>query len=475
MSIVSSVRWVAVSQASRVVSQLVSITVLARLLPSQDYGMMSMAMTVTNLAFLFRDLGTSAAIIRRRELTHRMKCTVYWLNVGIAIVIALILLAAAFPIAHAFGEKRLSGMIMVLAIIFPISSISLVQQALMERESKFRVLARIEVVSAFGGLGLAILLATNGAGIWSLVLQMVFSAILMTVQLLMAAEWRVSRIFFRKEIDSILGFGANLSLFRFVIYLEQNADSMVIGKLLGSAALGVYSMAFKVMLFPIQNLTWVVSRALLPALSRRQGSPQALGALYLRSLGTICIVTAPLMAGVFFLREEFVAIVFGPRWSAVPDVLKWLAPVGFIQSITASTAVAFMALGKSRLMLILEILGCILQVGAFIIGVKWQIEGVAASYFVANLINFLPNFWFAAFVLRIALLEAFLEIVTPVIASCFMLLALYVMQIVIVTLPISMILAFSLKVAVGALAYSFFLLVILRKDISDIRALAKSG
>jgi O-antigen/teichoic acid export membrane protein len=144
MRLASSARWVAVSQAARVISQLTSITVLARLLPPESYGLMAMAMTVTNLAFLFKDLGTSAAIVQRKELTDELICTVYWLNLGLGLLIGLILVAAAFPIAAGYKQERLIGMIMVLALVFPISSLAAVPQALMERESQFRVLARIE-------------------------------------------------------------------------------------------------------------------------------------------------------------------------------------------------------------------------------------------------------------------------------------------------------------------------------------------
>lgn len=475
MGLASSARWAAVSQAARVISQLASITVLARLLPPESYGLMAMAMTVTNLAFLFKDLGTSAAIVQRKELTEDLKCTVYWLNFGFGLLIGLLLVAAAYPIAAGFKQERLSGMLIALALVFPISSLGSVPQALMERESRFRVIARIEAVSSLGGLALAIAIALAGGEIWSLVLQMLFSTTLATVQSFLAAGWRPKMRFVPRELHSIFSFGANLSLFRLVIYLEQNADSIIIGKLLGSAALGIYSMAYKVMLFPVQNLTAVASRVLFPALSRHQGSIDMMAGIYLRSVGTICIMTAPMMAGLYFLREPFVAIVFGPKWAAAAEILKWLAPVGFIQSITAGTGVVFMSLGRSRLMLFLGVLGAALQVGAFVIGVRWGIEGVAASYFVANLLNLLPCFVCSLVLLRVAARDALLEVGKPILASCFMLVILQQLHGVAGFASLSLPAAFALSVAAGAAAYAFALLVLLRHDVSDIRALLRFG
>jgi O-antigen/teichoic acid export membrane protein len=473
MGVVSSVRWVAVSQSARVASQLISVAVLSRILLPEAYGLMAMAMTVTNLVFLFRDAGTTAALIQRKELTPSLQSTVYWTNVGLGVLLAMILAALAIPIAKLFGQAQLSPMIVVLALVFPIASLGLVHQALMERALQFRTLARIEVVGAVGGLAVAISLALYGAGVWSLVFQMVVSALLISVQLVWASDWKPKRIFRRSDLRELLGFGGNLSLFRAVVYLHQNADSVIIGKLLGSAALGIYSMALKIMLFPLQNLTTVVSRVLFPKLSQSQESPEIMGGMYLRAVSAICMLTAPMMAGVFILREEFVAIMFGPSWSEVADVLKWLAAVGFATSVASTTGDVFMSLGRTRLLLGFGIFGAVLQLSAYIIGVRWGIEGVAAGSLVASVINFFPSFYYAALLSKIPLANAAMTLVRPVLASAAMILFLGGMQPVFHALPLPLILIFALQVVTGALIYAFTLLVILRQDISDMRALVK--
>lgn len=475
MGLVSSVRWVAVSQGARVASQLVSMVVLARLLPPESYGLMAMAMTVTNLAFLFRDMGTSVALIQCKVLSDELKCTLYWVNVGLALAIALVLAACAPAIALAYKEPRLTLIIAALALAFPLSSLGTVHQALMERDSQFRLLARIEAVSAIAGLALALAAAALGAAVWSLVLQMLLATALTSVQSCLASPWRPRLVFAARELRAIAGFSANFSLFQYVSYLERNADSIIIGRLLGPVALGVYSMAYKVMLFPLQNITGVASRALFPAMSRRQESREELGALYLRATSTISMVTAPLMAGLFFLREPFVALALGPRWGAAAALLKWLAAVGFIQSITASTGAVFLALGKSRLMLGLGVFGAALQVGAFIIGVRWGVEGVAASYCVANLLNALPATAVVVALLGIAPRAALTEIGRPVAAAGFMLLALWVLGDALARFALPQAGQFGISVAVGALAYAFALLVLLRQDMTDMRALLKFG
>jgi O-antigen/teichoic acid export membrane protein len=473
MGLVSSVRWVAVSQAARVIAQLVSVAVLARLLPPASYGVMAMAMTVTNLAYLFRDLGTATAIIQRKDVADDLLCAIYWLNICLALTIGAVLVAVAVPVAHLYKEPQLAAIIATLALAFPLSGIGTVQQALLERESRFRTVARIETISAACGLALAVGLALAGAGVWSLVGQMLLSTSLTAVQVALAAPWRPRRVFPFKALREVAGFGAHISLFQGLIYLERNADNMIIGRMLGSAALGLYAMAYKIMLFPLQNITGVATRALLPAMSRRQGSLAEIGDLYLRATSAIAMVTAPMMAGLYFLREPFVLLALGPRWMPMAALLKWMAVVGFVQSITASTGAVFLSLGRARLMLGLGLYGSVLQVGSFVIGVQWGIEGVAASYCVANLLNFLPASLLAMSLLQVTPRAAGLAVAKPMAAAACMLLALWVLDGMLAPYKVSMAAGFAISVMAGAAVYGFVLFVLLQQDASAMRALLK--
>ena len=390
MSALSNARWISLAQTVRIVSQLVSMAVLARLLPPKAYGLMAMATVVTNLAGLFRDMGTGAAVIQKKELSQATTSTVFWLNLIIGTIVALAMVLSSPVVALGFHEPELTAILCVLAVVFPVSSLGIVPQALLERESRFSVVARIEITSAFTALAAALIFAWQGWGVYSLVLQVPVYSTVSTVQLWFASRWRPALQWHAEEFRLILGFSANLSLFQFINYFSRNADSLIIGRLLGAAPLGVYSLAYRVMLYPLQNLTFVISRALFPVMSRQQDSPGEMANLYLKSVTFIAFITAPLMAGLWVLREPFVEVVFGPKWKEVASVLTWLAPVGFIQSIVSSTGTIFMATGRTHVMMKLGILGACLLVTSFLIGIQWGIEGLAACYLLANAMNAVP-------------------------------------------------------------------------------------
>jgi O-antigen/teichoic acid export membrane protein len=247
--------------------------------------------------------------------------------------------------------------------------------------------ARIEIVALLTGFVVAVVSAYLGAGPYSLVLQTLTVAVLSAIQFWIASDTKMKWGWSPEHAKGLWSYSGNLFAFNLVNYFSRNADTMIIGRMLGPAALGPYSLAYRVMLFPLQNLTFVATRALFPMMSRHQHSPQELGAMHLRLLSVISFFTAPMMAGLFVLREPFVDVALGDSWGMVASLIMWLAPIGFIQSLVSAGGVVFQALGRTDLLLRLGIVSSIMHVTAFITGVHWGLLGLAAAYFIVTLIN----------------------------------------------------------------------------------------
>lgn len=471
MSNFSSTRWVALSQGARVVSQLVSMTVLARMLAPGAYGLMALAAIVTNLAYLFRDMGTGAALIQAAAVSPRMAATVHWTNLALGLAIGTAIAMSAPLMAQLFHEPQLGAVLYLLALVFPVTAMSVVHQALLERESKFAVVAGAEIAAALAGLAVALLLAWRGAGVFSLVAQMIVATLVSSTVIVLRSSFKPARHWDLAEFKSIAGFSGNLSLFNVVLYVSRNADSMVVGRLLGSAALGVYAMAYRLMLFPLQNMTFVAARVLFPVMSRKQDVGAEMGSLYLRTLGFIAFLTAPLMAGLFALREPFVHVMLGPQWQSSVTLLAWLAPVGFIQSLVSSTGTVLMARGSTALMLRLGLVGAVLQVGAVMLGARWGIEGVAAAYLAANVLNAVPALYFSARLIDIGL-GAVLRCVAPAMAAALAMVALLHLCAPLVARAVPGALpALLVQVAIGVIAYGAASAVLLRPQLLSLRSL----
>ncbi|HBE3947712.1 TPA: oligosaccharide flippase family protein, partial [Escherichia coli] len=154
--------------------------------------------------------------------------------------------------------------------------------------------------------------------------------------------------------------------------------------------LGSYNLAYRIMLFPLQSLTFVASRSLYPVLSHYQDNILKVRNTYLNCVFVILLLTAPLMSGLAIYSKPFVFLIFGPQWHITADVLQWLAPTAIIQSILSTTGSVFMAKGRTDTLMRLGIIGTFLQVSAFLIGVHFSITTFAFCYLIANILNFFP-------------------------------------------------------------------------------------
>ena len=394
MSAVNNARWIAAAQAAKITVQFISVAVLARLLTPADYGLIAMVWVVGNLATLLRDMGTAAAIVQEPNLTNETTNAVYWFNVAVGTTLCVGLLALSHLIAGLFRTDAVVPLLYTLAPTFLISSLGSVHRALLERKSAFRIIAAVEVTTSIFGLIVTIVTAWFGAGAMSFVWGTLSMSTVSTAAFWKCARWIPGRIAGSSRFGAVLRFSGHLSAFNLINYCARNADSMVIGRYLGAASLGIYSTAYKVMLFPLQNMTFVANRALFPVMCRFETTAE-MRSLYFKSVSVIVMLTAPLMTGVFVLREPFIHTFLGAKWHAAADVLVWLAPVGFVQSIVSTTGTVSMVRGRTDQLMVVGLVVAGLQVVSFFIGVRWGVLGVAACYFIANLVGAIPALWVA--------------------------------------------------------------------------------
>jgi PST family polysaccharide transporter len=383
--------WTFISQSIRIGCLVLGIVVLSRLLPASDFGLLAMASAVTGFISLFRDFGTTAAVIQRAELTPSMLNSIFWFNLGLGVCLASTLLLLSPVVVIFFSEPRLYEVVWLLALAFPLEASGLVHQALLERASNFKPIALIESVAALIGLGVAIGSAWSGLGVFSLVAQTLMSVAVSTAGLWLVSAWRPGASGSFAELKGLWAFSGNLVGFNVLNYFARSADSILIGRYVGAADLGFYTMAYRAMLWPLQNLSSVVGRALHPVLSRMQTNPERLAQAYLKATAAIVLVSAPLMLGLFVLREPFVRAVLGEQWMPVADMLVWLAPVGLLQSLGTTVGFLYLATGRTDLMFRWGIFACAAIVVALAIGIQSGIKGLLIGYLVVNCILFFPS------------------------------------------------------------------------------------
>jgi len=390
ISIRHGVNWIGLAQVGKLGLQFVCILTLARILPPEDYGLMAMATTMTAFAALLRDMGTGTALIQKESIDSALVSSVFWFNAVLGLLLTTLFAGLAPVIADVFREPRLQEVLLILSPVFFVAALGIVQQALLERESNFKRIATIELISGVFALAAALLMAWKGWGVYALVAQSLVTAFISTVLLWLVSRWRPK---FRATISSlkeIWHFSGNVFLFNSVNYFHRNADSMLIGRFLGASDLGFYNIAYRILLFPLQTITFVINRASFPAYSRNQSNKAQIAKHYLDTLETIAFLTAPLMAFLWTFREPVLTIFLGSPWLKAADVIAWLAPVGFFQSMVSTSGAVLNALGRSDILRNLGFIGVPFLILSFVVGLPWGIKGVAAAYCIANILWVYP-------------------------------------------------------------------------------------
>ncbi|MBE0596617.1 MAG: MOP flippase family protein, partial [Desulfuromonadales bacterium] len=382
---VSGLKWSSFSQFGRQGMQLVTTIILARLLDPADFGLMGMATVVTGFILLFRDMGTASAVIQRRQSSPALLSGLFWFNVAFGLLAAALLYLLAPLLASFYHEARVTPLLRLLALSFVISGLGTLHQALLERGLEFARLARIEVAATLAGAAVGIGAALSGQGVWSLVYQTLTLTAVTTALLWFFSGWRPGLALGLHEVRQVMSYSLNLTGFNVFNYFARNADYLLIGRYLGATELGYYTLAYRLMLYPLQNISAVVARVMFPVYVRMQDDNARFSRTYLRVAAAVALVTFPLMLGLLALAEPFVLAVFGPSWQPVVLLLQILAPLGIAQAIVPLVGSIYQAKGRTDWMFRWGVVASALFVISFLIGIRWGVIGVALAYAVAFL------------------------------------------------------------------------------------------
>ena len=381
----SGALWSVTSQTGRQAILLVSNVLLARLLTPRDFGLTATVLIFVNFAIILAEQGFGAALIQRKEVTEEHLSSIYWVNVALGLAFTAIFLCGAPLIARFFHEAALIPLTRVCAWIFAINSLAMVQTNILTRRLAFKSLAKVEVASAWCGGIVAIVLAWRGWGPMSIAVQSVVIAVIGAVMLWSVSEWRPRLLFRWAAVRDLAVFSSNSFLGSVTSYWVRNVDNVLVGYALGQGPLGVYTRAYSVMLFPLSRVSRVLSRVMLPSLSLIQDDLPRIRGVFLRMTRVIALVTFPLMFGIAASARPFTAVVFGPQWGEMVPVLRILALVGMVQSVTTLIVNIYLSQNQTglRLRVILPIQA--LQVLGIVLGLKWGILGVSIGYAIASL------------------------------------------------------------------------------------------
>lgn len=325
---VNSVKWTTISTGIGSFMQLIQVVVLTRFLDKEDFGLMAMALFVIGISKIFIDMGVSNALIYKQQVNKYQLSSLFWLNILLGIAIFLIVIFLSPFIADFYETPDLIGVIDWVAVSFLIIPWGQQFEALLRKNLRFKILAIQDITGKTAGLIVAIVLAVMGYGVYALVFaNLVTSIVFVLVQSIVGyKDYRPQFLF---SLRSLKGKGFfSFGLFQMggnvVNYFGANFDTILIGKLLGMEALGLYNIAKILASKPFQVINPVITKVAFPVFSKIQDDTPKLKVAYLKCVHLLTSANAPVYIVMILFAYPIIHIFFGPEWQAAAPILQLL-------------------------------------------------------------------------------------------------------------------------------------------------------
>jgi PST family polysaccharide transporter len=373
-------------------SQLLVGALLARLLTPADFGVTALAYVALGLAQSLADFGLGSAILRRAAVTDRHVRTAFTCSVlgGLSIAAAI---AAAAPLAAAtMHDTTVIPVLRLLSVGIALRGTAVVADALLRRRLDFRRAFFIDAGSyAIGFGGVAVSLALQGYGVWSLVLGSLMQTLTASIALLAVVRHPVRPLLARRELGDLLGFGVPAAVSGAVNYMALNGDYFVVGRLMGAVNLGLYVRAYGLMNLPQTYAAAVMSSVLFPAIAEVQDEPARVRSGYLTMTRLTAMIAAPSMAIVAIVAPHLVRFLYGPQWSGAVVPLQILSITGYFRALYHLGGIVAQAVGRVYGELWRQLAYAALVVGGTVLGSRQGLPGVAVGVSVAILFMFVAT------------------------------------------------------------------------------------
>jgi PST family polysaccharide transporter len=370
--------------------------VLARLLVPQDFGLFAMVTTVMGFLIIFQDAGLSTATVQRQEITHAQVSNLFWVNVVVGGVTTLLLAASAPAIAWFYREPRLIGITLVLSIMFLLLSSTVQHRALLNRQMRFGVIAMIDVVSMLAGYLTGIALALWEYGYWALVFAYVVQVTIKLVLTWSISRWRPRLPSRNTQTWHLLSFGADITAGNLMLSLARGADSLLIGRFFGAAAIGLYSRGSILLMRPVQQFMLPIRAVLVPALSRIQSQHDRYRRTFLQVFEAIALVGF-LLTGLFLALSYPVTLaVLGPKWEAVAVIFAGFTMAALAHPLFAASAWLFTSQGRGKDWVLTNAIMSGVTLCSFLAGLPFGPAGVAIFYSASCVLIQLPVVYYMA-------------------------------------------------------------------------------
>ncbi len=390
-SVGQGLRWSMVSTVVARAGAVLSGVILARLLDPRDYGVYTVAFVTLVLLANVNDLGLETTLVRWPGDVAAVAPTAVTVIFGASVALFAAAWAGAPYLARSLSSPEATGIIRLLAVCVVINGAFAVPSGLLTRTFRQDKRALADVAGFVLSTAVTVALAAAGHGAWSLAWGRLVGNTVNGVLHLAMAPVRFRPGFHAGQARALLGAGIPVAGALLCATAVYNVDYVVVGRVIGPVALGLYVMAFNLSSWPVSLFTEAVSRVSVAGFARLQGDMDALRAAFTRSLTLLMAAAAPVCILIAVLAEPLVRFVYGNRWAPAAEALRFLVVLGLVRVAFHLGYDVLVAVGRGRAALAIQLLWLAALVPAVIVGARsGGIRGTGVAHMVVSVTVVVP-------------------------------------------------------------------------------------
>lgn len=388
----SGMMWTALQKYSTMFISFISGIILARLLTPYDYGCIGMLAIFMTLAEAFIDGGFGSALIQKKQPSQEDYSTIFWWNMGMAVLMYAILFVSAPAISRFYKIPLLCDVLRVQGLVLFIYAFNIVQRNQLRKKLNFKVLSIVTITTSIISLGVTIFMAYTGFGVWALVAQNLISAAIPAIVFWFFIKWRPILAFSKQSFKELFGFGVYMFLTHLLNNLSVRIQGLLIGKVYSPATMGYYSKAHATENLASSSISSIMTQVTYPLYAEAQNDLKLLANMIRRLTMTISFITFPLLFILLLLAKPIFVLLYSERWLASIPYFQVLCVAGMGVSLTAVNTQAIAAIGKSKVMFVWTLVKrgigiAMIVVGLFLFGMKGLLAAVVLSNWFSYFVN----------------------------------------------------------------------------------------
>ena len=388
---ISGLVWSAVERVGQQAVVFVIQVILARLLAPEQFGLIAMVVVFMTLSAVMVDFGFSSALIQRKGIADTELSTVFYFNIVISCLMTGVLWLIAPFVAKFYQLEELTPILRLLSFRLILGAFGAVQRSILTRKMLFKRLFKVSLPSTLIGGAVAIVMALQGYGAWALVVQALIQSLIMSLALWFHSDWHPKLIFDLQCLKKMFPYSSRLAFSSFIHQGFLNIYILVIGKAFSVADLGYFHRARSLQRLPIENVQSILGRVTFPLFSSIQDDLPRMkrGMSKALQLSSICIF--PGMALLAAIATPLIVVLIGVKWLPSVPYLKWLCLFGAMFPLHSMNVNLLSAIGRSDLMLRLELIKkSLILINVFITyryGILAMIYGMIVTSILGLIIN----------------------------------------------------------------------------------------